>query len=331
MADKKIWTDETFSDLRKGRVHTVQSQLESAEEPIVMIPGDSGLAHTQVQRPIVNYIDAPNQLTVNTDNASIVLGSDRPSTLVTGKGAVGAQNAATIDMVVGRMSSANEGSGPEDGAFVNPSFGSDAARIYISQLTDVDLNFGIADGNLGSVTNRSAVALKADSVRIIGRSGGVKIVTGRSPAFKGMGNEGETNSLGGSVPVAPPIELIAGNNDGSFSVPAPLAGIGGEDIKYLQGVARGGNTRDALKDLGNIVEELIGAIYNLSLIQKQFNNVLGVTPIYPHAAAAPVVSQMLGIYQNALWQTRINKIMWEVNHLETFGYKYICSKNVYST
>ena len=331
MADKKIWTDEFFSDLRQSYVESTQQMIQNdTEESIIAIPDNSGLAHTQVQRPIINYIDAPNQLAVNTDNASIVLGSDRPSTLASGKGAIGAQNAATIDMVVGRMAGARKGDGAEDGEFVNPSFAADAARIYISQLTDVDLNFGLADGRLGSVKNRSAIALKADGIRVIGR-GGVKIVTGRSPAFKGMGNNGETNSLGGTVPVAPPIELIAGNNDGSFSVPAPLAGIGGEDIKYLQGVARGSNTRDALKDLGKIVEEIIGAVYNITLVQKQYNSVLGVTPLYPHAAASIPAQGLLTMYQNALWQTRVNKIMWEVNHLEPFGYKYICSKNVYST
>ena len=210
-----------------------------AQRTVTSIPDNSGLAHTHVERPVTNYIAASNQVSVNTDNAAIVLGTDRPSTIASGKGAIGAQNAATIDLVTGRMSSARKGDGVEDGTFVNPSFSTDAARIYISQLTDVDLNFGLADGNLGSVTDRSAIALKADGVRIIGRSG-IKIVTGRAP-FKGMGSDGETNSLGGTVPIAPPIELIAGNNDGSFSVPAPLAGIGGEDIKYLQGVARGTN------------------------------------------------------------------------------------------
>ena len=150
---KKIWTNEFFSELKQGYVNSTKSVLEADREGIVTsIPDNSGLAHTHVERPVTNYIAASNQVSVNTDNAAIVLGTDRPSTIASGKGAIGAQNAATIDLVTGRMSSARKGDGVEDGTFVNPSFSTDAARIYISQLTDVDLNFGLADGNLGSVT-----------------------------------------------------------------------------------------------------------------------------------------------------------------------------------
>ena len=56
MADKKIWTDEHFSDLRKSYVQSTQQQIENdTEESIIAIPDNSGLAHTQVQRPFINY------------------------------------------------------------------------------------------------------------------------------------------------------------------------------------------------------------------------------------------------------------------------------------
>tara|TARA_Y100000034_G_scaffold123376_1_gene170041 strand:+ start:105 stop:1109 length:1005 start_codon:yes stop_codon:yes gene_type:complete len=334
MSTKNLWTKENFSEIKQGYIQNFNEILESqTAHYVTSIPDNTGLGHTHVQRPVINFVRASNQSDMSTpdDNVGIVLGSDRPSTLASGMGAVGAQGAGAIDLVAGRMASAREGRGPEDGSFVNPSFAADAARVYISQLTNVDLNFGLTPGNIGDVRNRSAVAIKADGVRVIGR-GGIKLVTGKSgPLGKGMSSDGEPNSLGGTVPVAPPIELIAGNNDGFFEIPAPFAGIGGESVKYLQGIARGGNTRDALRDLGKVVEEVIGSVYNLHMVQKEFNNILGITPIYPHAVAAPMVSMIDGTYLNALWQTRINKIMWEINHLETFGYKYICSKNVYST
>ena len=70
----------------------------------------------------------------------------------------------------------------------------------------------------------------------------------------------------------------------------------------------------------------------MALLQTTFNSVLGVTPIPWHAAAATVVGpQYLSKVINPLWQTRINKIMWKINYLEPYGYKYICSKNVFTT
>jgi hypothetical protein len=287
------------------------------------------LLHTEVQAPIVNFNPAPNQLEINTANAAIVLGSDRPAGLSTGYGSLGAQGANTIDIVVGRMAAANDGAGPTDGAIVEPSFGADAARIYISQMTDVDTNFGLAAGHIGTVDGHSAIGIKADGVRVIGREG-VKIVTGKSSAFRGFGNQGESNSAGGRLPPAPPIELIAGNNTDDTTVRS--ADGTEETIKGLQPISMGMNTRDALVELGALVEEIIGTLFNMALLQTTFNSVLGVTPIPWHASAAGTLSpQYLSKVINPLWQTRINKIMWKINYLEPYGYKYVCSKNVFST
>ena len=50
--------------------------------------------------------------------------------------------------------------------------------LFISQKADVDTDFGLADGQVGNVKNRSAVSMKADCVRIVSRGGGIKLVTG---------------------------------------------------------------------------------------------------------------------------------------------------------
>jgi hypothetical protein len=52
----------------------------------------------------------------------------------------------------------------------------DAARIYISQMTDIDNNFKLKDGAIGNSIGKSGIGIKADAVRIIGNEG-VKIVT----------------------------------------------------------------------------------------------------------------------------------------------------------
>jgi hypothetical protein len=330
VSKKPLWTDEHFAEFKKEHISSLQQRLQN-NQSLNFMPSNAGPLHTEVQEPIVNFHAAPSQLEINSQNASIIFGSDRPGGLASGYGAAGAQGSNTIDIVVGRMAGANKGAGPPDGAVVEPSFGADAARIYISQRTDIDKNFGLIEGRIGSIKGHSAIGIKADGVRIIGREG-VKIVTGRSYAFGGMGSTGETNAMGGTPEVCPPIELIAGNSDGEENIPGIPFIMAGETIKHLQGVARGENTRDAIKELADLVEEVIGALFNFVLIQATFNSVLGVTPIPWHANAAPTANtQLVSKVQAALWHTRINKVMWDLNHMQPQGYKYICSKNVYST
>jgi hypothetical protein len=321
-----LWSLSGFDISRQNFVQSLASRQEEGQV-LQSVPANSGVLHTDVQEPTVNFNPAPSQHQISYKNSYIVLGSDRPAGLTSGYGARGAQGANTIDLVVGRMAGAT----PADGAIVDSNFGADAARIYISQKTDVDTNFGLADGNIGSIKGHSAIGIKADGVRIVAREG-VKIVTGQSDAFRGFGSGGEPNALRGQPSIAPPIELIAGNNTGVDEIPGvPFVGAG-ETINFLQGISRGENTRDALRELSDLLEEVIAALMNLTLIQAQFNSILGVTPIYWHAAAAPMTAmQFMSKVQMSLWQTRINKTIWQVNHLEPYGYKYICSKNVFAT
>ena len=324
-----LWTAENFEEAKKRFIRSAREMAGDVDR-FNIIPGNSGLMHTEVQEPIVNFNAAPNQLSINSQNAAIVIGSDRPAGLSSGYGARGAQGSNTIDIVVGRMAGAQNGKGSPDGAFVEPNFGADSARIYISQRTDIDKNFGVAEGNIGSVDGHSAIGIKADGIRLIGREG-IKIVTGGSSTFRGFGRSGETNTLGGRVETAPPIELIAGNNTDDVELPGGILHPN-ETLKVLQPISKGNNTRDALKELGDIVEEVIGTLFSMALIQTTLNSALGVTPIWPHSiACGTAATQYMVKIINPLWQTRINKIMWQVNHLEPYGYKYICSKNVYAT
>ena len=110
-------------------------------------------------------------------NASIVLGLDRPSNRLSGCGGAGMSHCAAIDIVAGRLgtyATSQTTSGCD--VLVNPNFRVDAARVYLSQKSDVDGYFELArTGKLtspGATTPhdlRSCVALKADVVRLIGR------------------------------------------------------------------------------------------------------------------------------------------------------------------
>ena len=304
------------------------------------LPADAGVFHRRVRQKRLYYIKGSNEYVVNNAGGYIVFGTDRTGTQATGEGAYGAQKSAAIDICVGRMSGVKKGKGLKDGAMVGASFSADAARIYISQLVKIDKAFGIADGvsgkkgaipglDDGGPGPASGIGIKADDVRLIGRRS-IKIVTGRQKGVKGYGPGGEPTALGDWMHQrAPTIELIAGNYTESRYV---FGGLKNpiERIKTLQRACLGSNTRDAFKELNNILGELWSAVYNLALIQTGWNGVLGVDPFRPWvAAAAPVVgtgniSKVLA----SLYRTKINSMFWEINYCEEYGYKYVCSTNV---
>ena len=312
---------------------TVNDLIEEGVK-LNQIPGGSNLMNTSVTDECAKFAPNANNLhTICNGDAYIVLGSDRPNTKASGYGAV-SNRAASIDLVAGRMSATTRSKQQlKTKMAVGPSFEADAARVFISQLSKVDLNFGIArTAREGEVEQpRSTVAIKSDMTRIIGRSG-VKIVTGK------MKGKNEKNSLGGKIGIPnPPILLMAGNvSDVKTYAPTQLMkrfGIPGDEISDLQPVVLGDNTKDALRGLGRIVEQLHGAVFKLVLIQTGFNAVLGIDPIRPWipAGASTAVTQTITQVLNSLYHSRVNKIMWEVNYLEPYGYKYICSRNVKTT
>ena len=176
-----------------------------------------GLNGDELIEPIPVLNPAACEETITKGNSSIVLGRDRNGALNSGYMGATATGASSIDVVVGRGSSHKPfgkefGSPPGSDIMVNPNFFTDAARIYISQKADIDEYFGICETKYepeGRSTARSAIGVKADCVRIIGRNN-VKIVTG-----KGIGgsapNDGELNSAGGKIDGPGTISLIAGN------------------------------------------------------------------------------------------------------------------------
>jgi len=305
-------------------------------------PPNSGIMHMNnwIDEAGAQYKNAPNEKIISKNGAFVVLGTDRPTSEASGYGAKGSSRAASIDLVVGRMSSARGGKGVKNGTFVDNNFAADAARIYISQQTDIDTNFGIVEGSVGNPRARSAVGIKADGVRIFGREG-IKIVTGKGNAWKGFARKGETNSLGGKISQpAPGIELIAGNN----AEPREVRGFSGrkETIETLQPVAMGYNTRDSLRELSDVLDDILGAIINFALIQTAINTQIttafassAVFP--PHGAAAGAIgtSNTVGLPSQVLsplYHARVNKTYeWELNYLYPFSYKWICSRSVKTT
>ena len=150
-------------------------------------------------------------------NAYIILGRDRNHDLTSGFG--GTKNlpaSYAIDLVAGLASShRSKGSALGQETITGKNFYTDAARVYISQRTDLDTYFGITEGmkyKPDSKDGCSGVGIKADSVLLNGRRN-VKIRAGGAHGDN-LPRGGEKMSHGQDIPSAgnaPRIELLVAN------------------------------------------------------------------------------------------------------------------------
>ena len=285
----------------------LESQPASAKLHISGIGGDT------IYEPIPNYIETPTEKIVqNKYNSWIVLGRDRVASKMSGYGGKGDTQAASIDIVAGRMGSDVRSSTEEgEDIWVNPNFKKDAARIYISQKSDIDKYFDLVDGVVGNAVTKSSIALKADGVRIIGREG-IKLIT----------KTDLKNSQGSNIMNITGIDLIAGNDD--------------EDMQPL---TKGTNLVEALTALVEHIDNLNGIVDSLLMSQNEMND--AVTTHYhtsPFFAAPTLPSPtvmakgMSTMAQHAiktkasLFQNKVNLELFKNNFLNQLGGKYINSR-----
>lgn len=330
---KKKNIDDTskLSGLRRDIAEELKKRkddiLNNSQTDRQINPTQSGLYNTD--RPDINikYAQSPNEKVIRKGGAYITFGADKPSGTASGYGGKGATGASRIDLVVGRQSMYN----PPDGSKVDNSFQADAARIYISQLTDIDANFGVDPGKTGFMKGRSGIGIKADGVRIIGREG-VKIVTGR------MQGTGEKNSQGGKLLPAPMIELIAGNNTERRKIPGSF--FDGDDMEFdpLQGVAMGENVVRAFQDLMYLLKDVIGVVRKDKNNNRIFNLAVAGAAALPPPAAGPILAAAQAFHTTKdiqtnleLWKSALDATMFDINYLQPFGYRYIESRNVKAT
>ena len=165
-------------------------------------------------------------------NTFIIMGRDRPGSEYSGDGATPGTHNGCIDIIAGMTGRlAREATDNPLNPFsqandvkTNKSTQLDAARIYITQKAhDIDNKeyFNIARGSQKEIKlNRSAIVVKADQVRVVGRES-VKIVTGGVYAA-GIGFLIK-DEVGG-------IDLIAGNNDADLQ---PLV-LGNDLMEVIQ-------------------------------------------------------------------------------------------------
>ena len=314
-----------------------------------------GFFQDEKLQPVPNRIISPSERVITNsgyrNNAFIVLGRDRPASFGSGYGATGVNGAAAIDICVGMMAGAKTGA--KSDADVHPNFATDAARIYISEKTDIDHNFGLAQGRdeklIANATKaRSAIGIKADGVRIIARKNGIKLVTGKGN-FSDTGDTGERDSTSNTIiHNAGKIELIAGNDTTEISISDILTPAlknllqlfspikMPDKIRRLQPIPKGDNLVLCFKLLLNIVDSLMVKINVLSSILMEF--MVAVPPALiplPGSAALGAVSgvQIARLFSEVFLGTNpvSGPIKQKINavsntYLEPYGMFYINSR-----
>jgi len=278
------------------------------------IASEMGIFGDKIAEAVPNFLSTASENVIkNSHNAFIVLGRDRPASRMSGYGGKGDTQCASIDIVAGRHGSEAKAFNPEQKpVVVDPDFTKDAARIYISQKTDIDANFGLAQGSIGKQVAKSAIGIKADGVRIMGREG-IKLVT--TTDLK--------NSQGGEIQTVAGIDLIAGN-----------------DSSDIQPMVKGNNMVAAMTKLTDHVAKLNGIVARMLEIQHEFNSSLkghfhlspffGKPTTMPDPATVGVGTKTL---VNHLTKTKTSLTMhkaalgtFRINYLSQVGEKYINSR-----
>lgn len=304
------------------------SKKEQSKTPENLAKHARGIVGDALLEPVPFYIKANNEKIIQgANNTWIVLGRDRPSSRLSGYGGKGHTQAGSIDIVVGRM-----GAKPKSDVYVDSNFEIDAARIYISQKTDVDKNFNLANGKIGPAEGKSAVALKADGIRIIAREG-IKLVTGTDPK----------NSQGGTVDTTFGIDLIAGNGFGKDRVVNLVyeQSKQRDEIKKggLEPIPKGVCLSFALDQLTDHVDRLSGLLSAYLKSQMEYNAVLGthfhISPFFgiptppSETAASKAIETNMALMQDVvigIQKFKANLINYKNSHLRPHGMYYINSR-----
>lgn len=282
---------------------------------------NSGVGDRPLDEPVPTYNTRVSDVKFEgQNNTFIILGRDREKEMITGYGSIGDTQVGAIDIVAGLGSPT-----PIKGLPTDPDFIKDAARIYISQKTNLDSYFSIrqrpssasSTAAAGSVDiteesgARSGVGIKADHVRIIARES-LKLVTGID----------EKNSMGGDISTISGVDII-----------------GSDDPASLQSMVKGENLVESLIDLNNNLENIAKILELFLENQKSFNEITishyHISPFYgiPTQLSELLLSEgtknvisLLKDCQTRILQMRPQFTNFYLQSLTPTGTKYILSK-----
>ena len=277
----------------------------------VNLDGQGGIG--DVDEPMVTYEKTDSEIVLPKKNTHwgrhrITFGRDRHTReAASGYGGRGCTAAGSIDIVVG-----SGGPEPKAGTVVGPNFFTDAARIYLTQRGDIDRYFHLppddANGILPS-ENRSAIGIKADAVRVVGREG-VRIYT--NPRTSDSATD-ETTAQGGDIQTRSGIHLIANYETGQIEgISAALANtLYGGPFNKVQPMVRGDLLVACLKDIIEDINNLADVVSDFAQAQMKFNSKIGahthnVAAAMPGTAIPDVSSLVPGLVNNI--QTLVRKV-----------------------
>ena len=236
------------------------------------------------------FLQTPSEIiTKGRNNSFIVLGRDRPSHEMSGKGGKGGTHCGRVDLIAGLGSTFVHPDGKRevpDQQPISPSFATDAARVYISQDTHLDRHMGLAESTDEYGEGYSGIGLKADTIRVHSR-GNIKIVTGPGK-FQGIGRKGERFSNGCVNEIDGTISFITGNKTGTvrparFNPLQPLQMFSAKQ-NVLQPLVKGENLVECLDD---IISMLSRISTQLGSHERAIMNLALNTAFHTHVATSP--------------------------------------------
>ena len=326
----KITDQSQLSEFRQELHKKLETLIKENQTVNILSGVKSGLNQTNAVSKFVNHVRANNEAIIEN---TIYIGADRPAGRGTGYGSKGAspnsQATEAIRLVAGRM----RRTPVEDGTHVDPSFASDGATLYMSDMTDVDTNIGFCDGPLGNKKAQSAIAGVADQIRFFGYNG-IQFSTGMPAGVKGITN-GITTALGGSIPKAPRIVFAAGNIDSTTDI-FGLKEEDNEEVNIIQGIAKGENLEACVSELANILDKIVGALERLALMQgamyslEQVQLPAGINPHLPAVKGVAVIENY-SKFLASISALRVEKTTWELAYLEELSPKKLSSTNVFTS
>lgn len=309
---------------------TVQPNADTPKSEFIEL---NGVAGDLIGEKDTKFFKLTNEKLIEKGNSYIVLGRDRPGGPLTGRGGVGEPNCSSIDIVVGRKSCVADNASLETKAWWSgPDFINDAARIHISQKTDIDDNFNLPNGTIGNSTKkignaelvRSGIGIKADSVRVIARSG-IKLVSDcDSVNAQGLQDRERVGiNLISGIPYEP------GKDDINKR-------YGLKKYKHdMQPIPKGKNLEACLYEIANQLDAVSGVLTQFVTTQMKFNNWISMhnhnENFYglPGTPSAPLCIQNNEANLEIFEKTIKGLGDFKMKYLTYFRSKYLVSKSNY--
>lgn len=239
---------------------TEETYKKIVREELTNLINHSGIGNKNQLEILTNFNQTDGELLLRgKTNSFIVIGRDRIAGPLSGKGGSGHNQAASIDLVAGHGGTRPVNAVNGAKILSDKNFANDAARIYISQLCDLDKYLGIpkqfvnftpaSKAQIQINDGRSGVGIKADTVCLVGREN-IKICTSHK----------ETNSQGNSVGEGG-VDIIAGiDNLNKALIPQPMV--------------KGNNLKQLLEKILIGLQDLQTSVTNLADEQSKFNSIL---------------------------------------------------------